>query len=374
MTYSTSFNHGQSPFPAKVGIDRTIALWLALKSALVAAFFITVFLIAGQSEARADETGPVCAGANLWEPLEVAAPEIVETLKAQAKADWPNGEAKFWKVERGDLAPSWLFGTAHLADPRVLDIGDAARSAFEGADTLVVEIVDIQASAQKVFADPEMRDTFFFTDGSTIENHLTDEEVASIRARLEGGESPWFLAKRMKPWLVLGLLAPPKCEAERKAAGSAILDTELQTIAKAQGMEVVGLETAKEQFMALSSLGFDNQLIALREIATQTELLDDMTKTMIDMYVEGRIDLIWPMLEYFAPSGDDGESQRAEFESEIVTNRNLRMAERSLPFLKHGGAFIAVGALHLPGEQGLVSLLRREGYTVTPVMPAGSGG
>ncbi|MEM1365932.1 MAG: TraB/GumN family protein, partial [Pseudomonadota bacterium] len=310
---------------------------------------------------------PVCDGRNIWEPLKVAAPEVVGRLSAQAENEWPNGQSKFWKVEKEGVPTSWLYGTAHLADPRVLDIGADAEAAFTEANTLVVEIVDIVANAQKVFADPEMRDTFFFTDGTTIENHLSEDEAAAIQARLEGGESPWFLAKRMKPWLVLGLMAPPKCEAARKAMGQAILDTDLQDRAKAQGMEVYGLETAREQFEALSSLDFDNQLIALKEIATRTDLLDDMTKTMIDMYVEGDIGMIWPMLEYFAPSGDDGESQRAEFESEIVTERNIRMAQRSLPFLKEGGVFIAVGALHIPGQQGLVSLLRQEGYTVTPI-------
>ncbi|MEO0498127.1 MAG: TraB/GumN family protein, partial [Pseudomonadota bacterium] len=327
MRYMIFAPAGDAANSDDVQLLRAAAFWIGLKSVLVAAFLVSVFTIATQGPAKAEELETACAGRNLWEPLTVAAPEIADKLMAQAKTEWPNGESKFWKIERGDLPPSWLFGTAHLADPRVLDIGSAAENALAQSKTLAVEIVDIEASAQKVFADPAMRDLFFFTDGSTIENHLTEDEAASIRARLEGGESPWFLAKRMKPWLVLGLLAPPKCEAERKASGSAILDADLQTRAKASGMEVVGLETAREQFVALSSLGFENQLVALKEIATKTELLDDMTKTMIDLYVEGRIDLIWPMLEYFAPSGEDGESQRAEFESEIVTERNIRMAE-----------------------------------------------
>ena len=55
----------------------------------------------------------------------------------------------------------------------------------------------------------------------------------------------------------------------------------------------------------------------------------------------------------------------AEFEERIVTDRNRRMAERMQPMLTAGAAFVAVGALHLPGEEGIVALLREAGWTVT---------
>ena len=45
------------------------------------------------------------------------------------------------------------------------------------------------------------------------------------------------------------------------------------------------------------------------------------------------------------------------------------MAERAAQYLEKGNAFMAVGALHLPGKDGLVALLRDEGFTVEPVEP-----
>ena len=55
------------------------------------------------------------------------------------------------------------------------------------------------------------------------------------------------------------------------------------------------------------------------------------------------------------------------FTSEVVVNRNRRMLERIQPRLREGNAFIAVGALHLPGKDGLLTLLRNKGYRVSPV-------
>ena len=51
----------------------------------------------------------------------------------------------------------------------------------------------------------------------------------------------------------------------------------------------------------------------------------------------------------------------------LLISRNFGMRDNALAHLEQGNAFVAVGALHLPGKQGLVSLLREAGYTVTAV-------
>ncbi len=53
------------------------------------------------------------------------------------------------------------------------------------------------------------------------------------------------------------------------------------------------------------------------------------------------------------------------FEKALLTDRNHVMAERAVPLLEKGNAFIAVGAMHLPGNEGLISLLKQKGYSLT---------
>jgi uncharacterized protein len=67
------------------------------------------------------------------------------------------------------------------------------------------------------------------------------------------------------------------------------------------------------------------------------------------------------------PTDQPGPEISAYLENEVVNKRNQLMAERALPLLADGNAFIAVGSAHLPGEQGLVELLRKAGYEVTAV-------
>jgi uncharacterized protein YbaP (TraB family) len=63
-----------------------------------------------------------------------------------------------------------------------------------------------------------------------------------------------------------------------------------------------------------------------------------------------------------------GDQRLAEdFQRRLVDDRNQRMVERMQPYLQQGKAFVAVGALHLPGKTGLLERLQQQGYTVTRV-------
>jgi uncharacterized protein YbaP (TraB family) len=74
-----------------------------------------------------------------------------------------------------------------------------------------------------------------------------------------------------------------------------------------------------------------------------------------------------PMLKTVTPDGADDSSDYAAFEQRIILDRNKIMAERAAPILATGNVFMAVGALHLPGEGGVIELLRKQGFTVTAV-------
>jgi uncharacterized protein YbaP (TraB family) len=88
-------------------------------------------------------------------------------------------------------------------------------------------------------------------------------------------------------------------------------------------------------------------------------------ETMIVLYQSGQTGMYWPLFRAVLPGSDGDEVGYAAFEETMVTARNRNMAVKAAPILDEGNAFIAVGALHLPGPNGLVELLRKEGYTVS---------
>ena len=101
--------------------------------------------------------------------------------------------------------------------------------------------------------------------------------------------------------------------------------------------------------------------------AQNRDRMDDLFETMTAIYLRGEIATIVPALEEIAPtsenSGRSAEIWQA-FDERIVRQRNHLMRQRAEPILAEGGAFVAVGAQHLIGAEGLVELFRQDGWTV----------
>lgn len=317
--------------------------------------------------APANQTNAACEGENLAVQLGKSNPEALAQARAEA-ASVPNGAAKLWKLEKPGVAPSWLFGTMHITDPRVVSMPDAARAAFDTAQTVVIETIDIldPAKAQAaLMAKPELT---MFTDGNTLVSFLDEDDARLVESELARRGIPLALVSRMKPWMVVGMLALPQCELARKSQGAEFLDIRIANDAKRDGKALLGLESIGEQMAAMADLPIEFHIRGLVETIRLADLMPDIMATMTELYLEGEIALIMPTILAAGPEADAGDIDGyAEFEKRIVVMRNHVMAERAAPILAEGNAFIAVGALHLPGEDGLVTLLQQDGYTVTAV-------
>ena len=292
-----------------------------------------------------------------------------ERIEAQAR-DVPNGEGLVFRVEREGIAPSHLFGTMHLSDPRILALPEPVEAAFADSDHLVVETLDIaddQAMAGQLLLRTDLTQV---PPGRSLADFVPPDRRDDLEEALQAAGTPLATVRTLQPWFVAVSIAMPACEIARQADGARVLDLHLFDRAEAAGMRLSGLETGTEQLEALASLPLDFQGENLMATLDVADRLPDVFETMIDLYREGRIALIGSAIEAVAPAGTD-EAGAAEifaaFEERVVTARNRTMAERLAPLLEEGGAFVAVGALHLPGEEGLVELLSRDGWTVTRV-------
>ena len=256
----------------------------------------------------------------------------------------------------------------HVTDPRVLEMPAAASPAFEKAATVIVEsdeILDDKKIAASLLGKPELT---MFLDGKSITDILPPDNVARLEKGLKERGIPLNAVSRMKPWMLSSFVALPACEFARKATGLSFLDKKLAEDAVANGKRLVGLETMVEQLTAMSELPMEFHLQALIETLELGDRMDDVMTTMTDLYVAGDIGMTMPMLKSLDPKkAADNDKGYAAFEQRIITDRNHVMADRSTNELAKGNVFMAVGALHLPGEGGLVELLRAKGFTLTRV-------
>ena len=340
----------------------SVSLWLvALANMLFLFAFLATLLLLGS---RAEAAAPVCTGKDMIAAMAVADPAALEKIRSEA-AKTPNGAGLLWKIEKEGAKPSFLFGTMHMTDPRVVSLPPVAQAAFDTSETVVIETTDVLDQTKMMASFMEDPELMMFTDKTTLPSLLSPQDEEMVDAALSKRGIPLASVIKMKPWVLSAMVALPACEMARKAAGEPVLDINLARQAKAAGKELGGLETAKSQLEAMASLPLEFHVEGLVETLRLGEEIDDVIETMIGIYLSGDTGMFWPFFRAALPAGEAGESGYSAFEETMITSRNGVMAREAKAFLDEGGAFIAVGALHLPGEEGVIELLRKDGYSVS---------
>lgn len=345
-------------------IDRIAGRLLQLLLALNWLVLVSFMIVAFAARAHAEDAG--CGGHDLIAEMAKSDPARLEALRTEAAAT-ENGRGLLWKIEGPGRTPSYLFGTMHLTDPRVLKLPETAQAAYSGADTVVIEtdeVLDPKASMAVLAEKPEL---MMFTDDTTLEKLIPKDKVEAVKAALQERGISLAAVNRMRPWMLTSMLAMPACEMARTKGGAAFLDIRLAQDARAAGKKIAGLETIKDQLGAMASLPMQFHIDGLIETLALGPTLPDVFETMIVLYTQGEIGMIFPLMRSVSPEGVESGSNYAAFEETMVNARNRVMAERAVPLVEMGNVFIAVGALHLPGKEGLVSLLQAKGYKVTPL-------
>ncbi len=261
-----------------------------------------------------------------------------------------------WKVEGKERqTPSYLFGTIHLGHPQAYTFSDQALKALAATDGMAGELVFDPAAIFKVMSKVMMKD-------STLRDLLPPEKYALVHEKITerlGMIAP--MAERMQPAFVSVLLMEQE-EGTTADLGEAPqrtpLDLYLQEQARKQNKDVRGLETVEEQMDAFASMSLKMQAEALYEAVQANEKSSGQLQQMLDLYEKGELDTLYQLAIREMPP------QTAE---RFLDQRNQRMTERMMDMLKEKSWFVAVGAAHLPGEQGMIALLRKAGYTVIPI-------
>lgn len=351
-------------------VSRAFLGALALFNLTLVFSVMVIGALGASSLAAKAQTTPACTGQNLLDVMAQTDPDGYQRV-LDAAADTVFGDHIFYRVERPGTAPSYLFGTMHMTDERVLAMPDAAANALTNADIVAIEATEILDETKAQMALLGRPDLTMFTGDERLDDFMTEQQKAVIEAGLEQKGMKLALVNRMKPWLLSGMLALPACETARKQGGAKILDVFIAEQAQQGGKELVGLETIIEQLEAMDSIAMADHIAGLADTLKFVDYMDDVIETMIIAYDAGDIGIVWPLLQNFKPDGFETDAKAANgyasFEEIMVNKRNQTMFDRSLPLLERGNAFIAVGALHLPGQNGLAQMYTDAGYTVTPM-------
>ena len=284
---------------------------------------------------------------------------VVLVVPAQAKEQRPYGQGRLFKVTAAGIPPSYVFGTMHSTDPEVLALPPPIARAFGSSARLVLEMVftpEIESS---------MGETMLLRDGRTLDGIVGPKIYGELLKRAASYGLPAQQLNRFQPWAASLIFSVPVAELNRSAAGVLALDRTLQQAADARGVPVYGLESMKEQIDALSDASERDQIDGLRLTLDLNPEIDAAFAEMKEAYLAGNLDRLHAMAMSMFPDKDGRLAE--QFEKDFIEKRNKRMADRMVRHLKQGNAFVAVGALHLSGDQGILRLLERRGYSIAKV-------
>ncbi|MBL4893103.1 MAG: TraB/GumN family protein [Rhizobiaceae bacterium] len=341
-----------------------------IKIALIGAFLASLSsasaTFAANEPNASQQMEMVCGGINLIKKMRLEEPAKYADLVDEA-AKITNASSIFWKIEKEGVEPSYLLGTMHVSDPKVTTLSPAAKSALNGAKTIIVENTETFDPQKAAAAMVQLKHLTFLKAGQSIDAQLEGDLKTKLQQAVAKRGVPFQIANRMQPWVVATIVALPVCEMMAKQSGKKVLDHIIADHAIQKGKTLIGLETMEEQFTAIASLPPEFHFSALKEtLAMGSSQAENIIATMKALYQSGSISMLMPLMKAVSPKSFSGKGTTA-FQDVLITKRNKIMAERSQKHLEKGGTFLAIGALHLPGETGVISLLRKQGFKVTAV-------
>ena len=317
--------------------------------------------------APAPAPAAACGGSDLMAALARDDPAAHAAILARA-ARVPNGEGRLWRVRAPDGARSHLFGTLHSTEAAARGLPGQAAAALDAARVLLVETTPTEQARleARIAGDPG----FLMGAGPPLSARLPGGlRPLAERALAERGVS-MAVADRLKPWFLLAMLAIPECEREAIAGGAMVLDQAIAARAARSGIPVAGLETAEDSIAAFERLPAEAATRLLIDAVAAARTEEDLRRTLEVLWAEGRIAAITEFTIWHSErQAAIGDSRAAaeDLDTALLAARNRAWIDRIAREARRGGAFVAVGALHLVGEEGLVALLRARGFEVARV-------
>jgi uncharacterized protein YbaP (TraB family) len=258
-----------------------------------------------------------------------------------------------WQISGNGLKQnSYLFGTFHLLCKDDLHFSAQLKQAVLNAKEMYLELdMDDPSILLQSMTVMSMK------DGKQLKDFYTEVQYKKLQQYFNDSlQMPLALLQTMKPMLLEAMLYPKMLPCKSASA----VEDELMKLAKEDKKEIQGLETMAFQASIFDSIPYEEQAKQLLMAIDSTEKYKVYFNNMLNVYksqqIKGLEDLI-----------NDKEFGDGDDNDILLNNRNRNWVQQLKTIMKKESVFVAVGAGHLVGENGVIALLRKEGYTLTPI-------
>ena len=270
-------------------------------------------------------------------------------------ADIPYAKGLLWKISKAGK-DSYLFGTMHVPDSEVTTLPAPVDRALRESEQFVMEALP---DPQHIL---QLQGMMFFADGDLLSDHVDAPIFARATEILSAYQLPPQAVAMLKPWAAfLTMSSSPPGPGE-------VQDLVLLSAANENGAEVAGLETLMEQASLFDRLTLAEQVKLLTDTVCHYDLTEESFAALKSLYLKQDLG---GMYRYsWRYTFKKGEVFYEQLTQALIADRNITMVERMQPMLARGKAFIAIGALHLTGAEGVLALLEKQGYRLQRIFQA----
>jgi len=269
----------------------------------------------------------------------------------------PDPKTLLWKISGNGLEkPSYLFGTIHMiCNDGGLSISDSLKAAIRNADQVYLELdMDNMFELMNVVTKMKMN------GDTTLADLLSPEEYRKVKDFFNTHSSliPFAMLETYKPLLTASTLMQSTMECDNSIS----MEQLIMKDAKEKGKPVKGLETMAFQMSIFDSIPYEMQAKQLLQYVNnygkenEGKEFEELTQAYLQQDLE--------KLEMLTTKESAGMEAFTEI---LLYKRNETWIKKLQDILPNGSFVVAVGAGHLPGDRGVINLLRKAGYKVEPV-------
>lgn len=274
--------------------------------------------------------------------------ENVDWKKDGVKLQYPSG--LLWSVRKNGLQ-SYLFGTLHSQDLRVTRVPPVIRLSIAQSNIVMLEVVPDNKSnevfLEYIYADPPYH----------LEKLLDPSIYQQVQQSIPDYHIEVDRLDQMKPWAVFTIIGRPR------PVQAPTLEGVIMNLALSSGKQITGIQTMQELLDTLDTISMDDQIEILNDTVCNLDKIISDTARLVSLYLVSDLQGIHDFK--FRPHHDEAVFNR--FIEKILYERNAIMLDRIMPYLQTENIFIAVGAMHLVGETGLLQNLKRQGYQLEKI-------
>ncbi len=260
-----------------------------------------------------------------------------------------------WKISGNNLnKPSYLFGTMHILCADDAQLSDGLKTVIKDCDEIYFEI-DVSDMKAMMNSLKYLR----MNDETKLSDLLNADDYAKVKNYFAKHNSllPFSMLERFKPLLISSMIE------EQDLSCSKTDGMEMEILKESRNYadkKINGLETVEFQARLFDSIPYQKQAKDLVTYIDSATEYSKMTDTLVQVYKQQDLNKI----DELTRKGDITVSNYLEL---LLYGRNKNWIKQMKSLLPEKSFLFAVGAAHLPGNEGVIELLRKNGYTVTPV-------